>query len=227
MRLTNDDVEWLESIHPSLQYHRQEQRITGELDFCASYDILSGKMQIEGVERDDSIRESNRAICDVFEIEIRLDPKSTDPKNGWPIVYEVGGRLKAIAEKRAIERADLHLYEDGAACLGIRYSQERNLTLLRFLHDLVIPFFYRLSYVDRFGLEAARRDLWGEYSHGDHGTREHEQEMMDIARRNTGKNKPCPCGNGMKYKKCCMDEVQAVIRPDMDKRALQSKLGFG
>ena len=210
MRPTNDDVEWLESVHPSLQYHRQEQRITGELDFCASYDAPSGKLHIEGIEHDDSIRESNRAICDVFDIEIRLDPKSIDPKNGWPIVYEVGGRLRTIAEKRAIERADLHLYEDCACCLGIRYSRERNLTLHRFLHDLVTPFFYRLSYVDRFGLEAARRDLWGEYSHGEDGIREHEQAMMDIALRNTGRNAPCPCGSEMKYKRCCLDEVRAV-----------------
>lgn len=210
MRLTNDDVEWLESVHPSLQYHRRAQQITGELDFCASYDVLSRKLQIEGGERDDSIRESNHAICDVFEIEIRLDPKSTDPKNGWPIVYEVGGRLRSIAEKRAIEPRDLHLYEDGACCLGIRDSRERNLTPHRFLQDLVIPFFYRLSYVDRFGLEAARRDLWGEYSHGEDGIREHEQEMVDIARRNTGRNASCPCGSGMKYKRCCLDEVRAV-----------------
>lgn len=210
MRPTNDDVEWLESVHPSLQYHRQEQRITGELDFCASYDAPSGKLHIEGIEHDDSIRESNRAICDVFEIEIRLDPKSIDPKNGWPIVYEVGGRLRTIAEKRAVEPRDLHLYPDGACCLSIRDSRERNLTLHRFLHDLVTPFFYRLSYVDRFGLEAARRDLWGEYSHGEDGIREHEQAMMDIALRNTGRNAPCPCGSEMKYKRCCLDEVRAV-----------------
>ena len=160
-------------------------------------------------ERDDFIGESNDAISDVFEIEIRLDPESID-SNGWPKVYEVGGRVRSIAGKWNIDQIDLHLYEDGACCLGIRYAQERNLTLERFLHELVLPFFYRLSYVDRFGLYAARRKLWGEYSHGDAGIREHESKMLDIARRSTGGDRACPCGSGSKYKRCCLDEVQAV-----------------
>lgn len=209
MRLTNDDLEWMESVYPSLQYRRQAQRITGELDFCARYDAPSGKLQINDFERDDFIRESNDAISDVFEIEIRLDPESMD-QNGWPKVYEVGGQVRSIADKWNIDPVDLHLYEDCACCLGIRYSQERNLTFQRFLHDLVIPFFYRLSYVDCFGLEAARKYLWGEYAHGDDGIWEHESKMLDIARRSTGRNGACPCGSGLKYKRCCLDEVLAV-----------------
>ena len=209
MRLTNHDIEWLELVHPSLHYRRQAQRITGELDFYARYDSPSGKLQIKDFERDDFIGESNDAISDVFEIEIRLDPESID-SNGWPKVYEVGGRVRSIADKWNIDQIDLHLYEDGACCLGIRYAQERNLTLERFLHELVLPFFYRLSYVDRFGLYAAKRKLWGEYSHGDAGIREHESKMLDIARRSTGRNRACPCGSGSKYKRCCLDEVQAV-----------------
>ena len=30
----------------------------------------------------------------------------------------------------------------------------------RFISELVVPFFYRLAYIDRFGLSAAREDLW-------------------------------------------------------------------
>jgi tetratricopeptide (TPR) repeat protein len=28
-----------------------------------------------------------------------------------------------------------------------------------------------------------------------------------------GRNDPCPCGSGQKYKRCCMDKSQAVARP--------------
>lgn len=31
------------------------------------------------------------------------------------------------------------------------------------------------------------------------------------ARRDVGRNKPCPCGSGMKYKKCCMSKVQSNV----------------
>lgn len=225
MRITNHDIEWLEFVHPSLQYRRQAQRITGELDFYARYDSPSGKLQIKDFERDDFIRESNDAISDVFEIEIRLDPESIG-SNGWPKVYEVGGRVRSIADKWNIAPVDLHLYEDGACCLGIRYAQERNLTLERFLHELVLPFFYRLSYVDRFGLYAARRKLWGEYSHGDAGIREHESKMLDIARRSTGGDRACPCGSGSKYKRCCLDEVQAV-KDRCQFSSIRVDIGFG
>ena len=212
MNLTDGDTEWLRSFFPSLVHDQNAQRIVGELDFCVCFDNATNKIQIEGLECDDAIRGSDSVICDVFEIEILLDAESVDP-NGWPKVHEVGGRYKAIAEKYGVDVIDLHFFPDsGACCLGIRYSQERNLTLERFLYNRVIPFFYRLSYTDRFGIEAARRDLWGEYSHGGNGVIEHAREMLSLNRRNPGRNEPCPCGSDIKYKKCCLDEVQTVLR---------------
>ena len=211
MKLTDSDIEWLKAFFPSLVYDQNAQRIVGELDFCACFDNATKKMQIEGLERNDAIRNSDSFLCDVFEIEILLDAESIG-SNGWPKVHEVGRRYKSIAEKCDINVIDLHFYSDGVCCLGIRYSPERNFTIQRFLYDLVIPFFYRLSYTDRFGIEATRNNLWGEYSHGNKGFREHRTEVLRFARRNRDRNKPCPCGSGIKYKKCCLDEVQAVAR---------------
>ena len=74
----------------------------------------------------------------------------------------------------------------------------------------MVPFFYRLSYTDRYGLTAARNDLWGEYSHGDPGLREYLDEMLRIASNNPSRNRPCPCGSGSKYKRCHLDEVEEV-----------------
>ena len=78
------------------------------------------------------------------------------------------------------------------------------------MSELVIPFFYRLSYVDLHGLKKARRNLWGEYSHGDAGYEEYERELFNIAIQMPGINTPCPCGSGKKYKRCHLDEVETV-----------------
>ena len=211
MRLTDTDLYWLRSCFPSLVYDPKAQKITGELNFCACYEKTTGEVKIELLEREEAIRNSDSFLCDVFEIEILLGAESVG-SNGWPKVHEVGGRYKSIAEKYNVGVIDLHFYPDGSCCLGIKHSQERNLTIKRFIYERVIPFFYRLSYTDRFGIDATRNELWGEYSHGDEGFREHEKEMLNLARRNPGRNAPCPCGSGVKYKKCCLDEIQAVAR---------------
>lgn len=212
MKLMDSDVEWLRASFPSLVYDQNAQRIVGELDFCACFDSTTNKMRIEGLERDDTIRKSDSVICDVFEIEIRLDADSIRP-NGWPKVFEVGGRANVISKKCCVKKIDLHFYsDDDSCCLGIKYAREKNLTIARFLYELVIPFLYRLSYTNQFGIEAARNDLWGEYSHGDLGFMEHERNILRLARHKVGRNEPCPCGRSAKYKDCCLDEVQAVER---------------
>ncbi len=222
MKPTDSDIEWLKCLFPSLCYKPEEQKVVGELSFCACYDKTSQRVKIELYGPDDSIRKSASFLCDVFEIEIILDAESIGD-NGWPQVHEVGGRSKSIANKCGVKMIDLHFFPiNGACCLGIRFSPERNLTIERFLPNLVIPFFYRLSYTDHFGIEAARRDLWGEYSHGDEGFREYRNEMRDLKRYNLGRNKPCPCGSGLKYKKCCLDEVQTV-----EKRATKTSENVG
>ena len=218
MKLTDSDVEWLRASFPSLVYDQNSQRIVGELDFCACFDSTTNRMRIEGLERDDTIRNSDSVIRDVFEVEIRLDADSVHP-NGWPKVFEVGGRANVIAKKCCVKKIDLHFYpNDDSCCLGIRYAREKNLTIARFLYELVIPFLYRLSYTNQFGIEAARNDLWGEYSHGDLGFMEHKRNILRLARHKVGRNEPCPCGRSAKYKDCCLDEVQAVERVERSRR---------
>ena len=33
----------------------------------------------------------------------------------------------------------------------------------------------------------------------------------------TGRNEPCPCGSGLKYKKCCIDKLQQPTKPKEEK----------
>ncbi len=132
------------------------------------------------------------------------------------ITEYAGGSPTGKLMEAIIESVDeFYLFGDGACCLGLKYAAERNLTLERFVSELVIPFLYRLSYTDRYGLTAAREGLWGEYSHEVAGESEYQDEILQLAGKNTGRNQPCPCGLGLKYKRCHLDEVEAVkrIRP--------------
>ena len=95
---------------------------------------------------------------------------------------ETGGRRQDIAEQEGVDAIDLHFYSDGSCCLGLRFAPEGRLTIDGLMTRLVIPFFYRLSYTDKHGLEAGRRDLWGEYSHGEAGFDEYLRELLRISR---------------------------------------------
>ena len=203
MKITDSDIEWLRSDFPNLYYEANSQSILGELDFCAVYDQESGKVTIANLAE-----ETPFLIRDVFEVEICLDDLDW---NGWPKVYEVGGKYRRIAEKCKVPIIDLHIYpHNRACCLGLKYRDSQQLCVEDFLYELVIPFFYRLSYTDKFGIDRARTELWGEYSHGNKGQMEHFLEIMNIVRHNPGRNDPCPCGGGKKYKKCHRGEVESL-----------------
>ena len=204
MKLTANEIEWLESHLPGLQYESSSSKIVGELDIRAAYNRESGELRIG-----DHAREMARFIYDVFEIEIHLANLDV---NGWPKVYEVGGRYHQISQKRNVNTKDLHINPDDTCCLGIKYGGNRNFRLKEFLSELVIPFFYQLSYTEKFGIDASRKDLWGEYSHSEKGRAEYEVEMLNLAKHQPNRNDLCPCGNGKKYKKCHMDQVEAVKR---------------
>lgn len=205
MKLTTNEIKWLESHLPGLQYESSSSKIVGELDILAAYNRESGELRIG-----DYAKEMTEFIYDVFEIEIHL---ANLDENGWPKVYEVGGRYHQIAKKCNIEVTDLHInLDDRTCCLSLQYGGNRNFRIKEFLPGLVIPFFYQLSYTEKFGIDATRNDLWGEYSHGDKGLDEYEAEMLNIAKHHPKRNDLCPCRSGIKYKKCHMDQVEAVKR---------------
>lgn len=41
-----------------------------------------------------------------------------------------------------------------------------------------------------------------------------------------GRNEPCPCGSGKKYKKCCMDKPEQIFMSEDFSRYLQSFLTY-
>ena len=205
MKITDKEIEWLGLHFPDLQYEADSQKIVGELNFCAAYDNESREMIF-----DDSARQEDRFIQAVFRIKIDL---KTFDANGWPKVYEVGERYRQIAKKWNIEIIDLHVSsDDGRCCLGIKRGNNRSFSIRDFIPELIIPFFYRFSYTEKFGLAASRNDLWGEYSHGEEGITEYLKEISIFAKQKPSRNDLCPCGSGKKFKKCHIDDVEYLER---------------
>ena len=219
MRLNDDALNLLAARFPNLTYDEAAQKILGQLDFCAAYDERTGKVTIGD---EDSAKRLPSFLCDSFSVRINLARASEDDR---PKVYEVGGRYEGIAANENVKPIDLHFYPDGSCCLELNYAPDPSLTLGRFMDELVVPFFYRLSYTDRYGLEAARRNLWGEYSHGDQGYREYESEILSISAKKPGRNDLCPCESGRKYKRCHLDEVNAVKSKALREMASRPRLG--
>ena len=160
MKVTDSDLCWLWRHQPLLSPRPHSSKVEGTLRISAYYDRESGQM-ITG--RALTVASHETFVADQFGINIHLDALDT---NGWPKVFEIGLRYRLIAKRHRIPVDDLHFYASGYTCLGFRYPWDPSFTLARFLAELVEPFFYRLAYVDLYGLKAARADLWAEHSHG-------------------------------------------------------------
>ena len=209
--ISDEDIQRITLEQPGLSHDSKGHRIVGTLEFSAEFDKESGWLTPlpEPTEQG-----NGKAIHDSFEIEIRLEfqPSTFNP---WPPVIETGGRIQQIMEQRQIvDIADMHCYpgmSENRCCLGIQAATGSRIEIARFIRELVVPFFYRVSYVDRFGLPAAKDDLWKEYPHSP--IEAHRQYLAELqSMRKTSRNQPCPCGSGAKYKRCHLAEVEQGTR---------------
>ena len=203
----------LANLHPELKFNPSTNEIIGKLSFCAGFDGGLGKLLIG---EDETARSLSTFLCDSFKIRIAI---STLDLFGRPQVFLCGDRVKRIAEIQSVSTLDLHFYANGACCLGIKYVSDRNRTLESFLNELLIPFLYRVSFIEKRGIDAAKRELWNEYSHSEEGLQEYESEINELAEQNLGRNVPCPCGGGRKYKQCHFGEVMAVKKVQAQRRS--------
>ena len=209
--ISDDDIRGVALEQPGLAYTHESRIFAGTLDVSAVYDKTSGWLTPVPSSTDQS---DYKGIHDSFEIEIRLEfqPSGLNP---WPPVVETAGRIQQIMEKHQIsDIADMHCYpglSENSCCLGIQAATGANIEIAQFIRELVVPFFYRVAYVDRHGLQAAKDDLWGEYPHSPiEAQRQYVAELLDI--RKASRNRPCPCGSGKKYKRCHLAEVDIGTR---------------
>ena len=204
IKMSEDDVEALRQAYPELEYDASINRISGALNIFARFNKRAG-LQIENRP----VTESRKGgINDKLSITILLDYKRRIG-NPWPIVIEQDRRIQRImAKHRITDIRDMHVYpgsEPNVCCLGVDMVSSPPTNIVDFINTRVIPFFYRVAYVDRYGLQAARNDLWPEYSH----ERGHQEYLRDILK--TPRNQACPCGSGRKFKRCCGTKFQAQL----------------
>ena len=207
MIVEDSDLQWLRDAFPALSYDPNAQVVSGDLDFCARYDAERDRLRIEGADQDSATQESETRLCDVFAVRIELDTVA-DSAIDWPAVYEPDGRCASIAAALKIPVLDLHVNSDRSCCLGIQVDPGPN-SLERFIDDLVVPFFFRVAYAERFGIARARQDLWDEHRHGTDGLRD---RLEELSAARTGRNNPCYCGSGKKYKACCLTLNEKQLR---------------
>ena len=171
MNVSLEGLLWLWKHHPLLSISKNASKVAGILEVSAHYDRDAGQV-LSG--RHLTVQTNDTFIADRFSISIELDIGGTD---AWPKVYETGLRHRTTASRNNIPVRDLHFYPTGEACLGFDYPWDPPLTLEYFLSEIVEPFFYRLAYVDLYGLAATRNDLWPEHSHGIIGLIEHQEDV--------------------------------------------------
>lgn len=211
MPVSNQDLELLRQEQPGLSYDAETNTIRGSLKFSEEYDPEDGLLkQVSG----SACNNPNMLIRAAFDIEIRLkfQPSQYNP---WPDVIETAGRIQQIMEKRKIDnKADMHcfpFYPENRCCLGLKVYSDEKIEIAKFIREMVVPFFYRVAYVERHGLQAARTDLWEEYPHDlKKAKRGYIGGLRDMNK--LSRNTKCACGSNKKYKNCHLAEVDAARR---------------
>ena len=185
MNITWKDFWWLCKHQPHLTAGSNMERAEGMLEISAYYDRDAGRV-FSGKHL--TAQSHDSFVTDRFAVRIEFDSCKI---SGWPRVYETGLRYRSISKRYNIPIEDLHFYPTGEACLGFPYPWDPVFTLEYFLTDIVEPFFYRLTYVDLYGLNAARIDLWREHSHGLVGLVEYREDVRQgvLSRQASGNRK--------------------------------------
>lgn len=187
--LTEQDRNEISKNYPALNCSLQRRMIWGTLSFSCSYDSRTSE-----IIYDDSL---DNYISDNYEIRIDFDQHDTF---GFPKVFEDSGIIEEFAISNNIKLEDLHINKDNknSCCLGI-FPEYRWSGAVAFIKDKVIPFFYWQSYMRIYDKEP-----WKAYSHFNKGIVEAMCFPPKEVSKGYNRNKKCPCGSGLKYKKCCM-----------------------
>ena len=205
------EIEELVYRHPRLSFDPGTNAIAGELHVQASYQGHGKGLLVNSPRR----KKDRMYLEDDFDIEIRLayEPSYLLP---WPPVYETGGRAQQIMRELQVPKEDLHFFTTdpgiNQCCLGLQNSDDWK-GILPFLDEIVTPFFYRLSYASKFGVDRAESDLWSTYSHKagfDRAAQQYFAELKRYKRQKRGNNRPCPCGSRRKYRDCHKPECDTL-----------------
>ena len=209
--LNASNIEWLATSQPLLHYSEADGTVTGTIKFNALWDEEAQDLTVNP-----RYPKNHRTtlITDEYQVVIQLRYKTRwvgpngEMPNRYPPVFEDGTRCRDLALRLDVPLADLHAYPDGEFCIGFRTvpPDRQNFDLPAFIEEDLIAWLYRLSYVERFGLEQAKQRLWPEYDHR-RGPKQHLRLVNHIAKSNCPVDHPCPCGRGKPYGQCHLAEV--------------------
>ena len=214
--LSQANVNWLATNQPGLTYSDNEGLIVGVIKVHALWDSFAKNLTVNPV----SIRDPQGYLVDDefhVTIQLRYDTQWIGSNPGipcrYPRVSEVGGRALRLARDLNVPLADLHMFPSGACCLGFNVlaPDRDDFNLPKFIERDVIPWFYRLAIVERFGLSMSESILWTAYDHA-RGPSQYLMEISNIASADAPGHTPCPCGIGKEYKQCHMEEVEQCSR---------------
>ncbi|HBU12361.1 MAG TPA: SEC-C domain-containing protein [Clostridiales bacterium] len=123
-----------------------------------------------------------------------------------------GGPLKEVAEKLGMDPVVFSGFID-----GINTSLEKEIDLAALEEDTEITLAIDLERLYRNMLDAKAKWLYTLPEWEPLLTKERREEItrewragkQAVSEKTAGRNDPCPCGSGKKYKKCCMLKEQA------------------
>jgi hypothetical protein len=167
-----EETKWLRTRFPNLHFNFTDGSVSivGNLivDMFYSADLEDQYI----IFPNEDVHSSDQYIYDVYQIRVRYNDALFIPE-----VYETSGRIKAFAQQKKVELADLHINALGALCLCPKPLEKLKLndayTLQDFFTILVIPFFYAQSFFEKFN-----RWPWKDYNHGDPGILECYSEYI-------------------------------------------------
>ena len=191
IRHSTSEMQAINRNFPNLFY--SEDAVKGEIDFSVKYQpSICKNVKYWKIVPCSS---GHNWIQDVYEIEIRLN----DLREDKPRVFETGGRIKRLAKELNKPIIDLHLNPGNEdCCLGI-FLPNTNETLSEFVLNKVYPYFVWQAYFSKY----RKIPPVGEWSHGVRGQIEFARQIREY-----GRNQPCPCGSGKKFKDCCFNDVR-------------------
>lgn len=208
--LSSLNADWLANNQPAMQCDDRRGAISGALAMRAAWDRNAGELVVNPKRPMPLTIEGDYEIA----IHLRYEPRLVPIPNRSPRVFETGGKARAIVGKKVASTIDLHMYTSGEMCLGINVAPpvKERFDLSQFIEIDVISWLYRFAYVDRFGLDKARKYLWREYAHHRYGAAQHIAVLRDIASRNPASGSPCPCGSRVEYARCHKPQVEEARR---------------
>ncbi len=223
MEISENDELWLQANQPQLQIikNKSDWIIIGGLHVEAIFDKEKNSYKLGRYTA------TNEDLYFNKDFSIQIESSSS---MGLPKVQELSGELERISSSLGKSKFDMHRNPDDSICLAGTFDAylflESNKTIVDFIQELIIPFFYDQLYFEKFS-EWPR----GEYQHGLLGQIENfgkisqthqnsfapwligaikTQKNMKVVEALTRKKGvkgtiPCLCGSGKIIRKCHND----------------------